>query len=271
MRAAERINAEVWSSRKVLGVFAARDGYIDPGEELLLPRLAAAAAGRPILDIGVGAGRTIPLLAPAGDGYVAVDYLPEMVELSRSLHPGVRVEQADARDLSGFADESFGAVFFSYNGIDGIAHEDRAAVHRAAMRVLEPGGTYLYSTHNLDYCAAGLPPWHRLNLDLDNGPRAMLSCAARMPERARSYHRLRPLTLHGEGWAILVGSGYDYSVLWHHVTPAEAAAELERAGFVSPAEVFDATGRPVQPGPADTENSPWLYLLACKPDAAAPG
>ena len=34
--AEERINAEVWSSRKVLGLFAARDGYIDAGEELLL-------------------------------------------------------------------------------------------------------------------------------------------------------------------------------------------------------------------------------------------
>ncbi len=47
MGAEERINAEVWSSRKVLGLFAARDGYIDAGEELLLPRLAAAA-GRPL-------------------------------------------------------------------------------------------------------------------------------------------------------------------------------------------------------------------------------
>lgn len=271
MRAAERINADVWSSRKVLSEFAARDGYIDPAEELLLPRLTEAAAGRPILDIGMGAGRTIPLLATPGDGYVAVDYLPEMVELARSLHPGVRIEQADARDLSAFADESFGAVFFSYNGIDGIAHEDRAAVHRAAMRVLDPGGSYLYSTHNLDYCAAGLPPWHRLNLDFDNGPRAMLSCVARMPERARSYHRLRPLTVRGQGWAVLVGSGYDYSVLWHHVTAAEAAAELERAGFVSPADVFDAAGRPVAPGRDATEDSPWLYLLARKPEAAPPG
>src|SRR5690349_19873791 len=113
MRSAERINADVWSSRKVLGAFAARDGYIDGAEEVLLPRLAAAARNLPVLDIGVGAGRTIPLLAPGRDGYVAVDYLPEMVELARSLHPGVRIEQADARDLSEFADGSFAAVFFS--------------------------------------------------------------------------------------------------------------------------------------------------------------
>jgi SAM-dependent methyltransferase len=269
--AEERINAEVWSSRKVLGLFAARDGYIDAGEELLLPRLAAAAGRRPILDIGIGAGRTIPLLAPASDGYVAVDYLPEMIELARSLHPGVRIEQADARDLSGFDDGSFGAVFFSFNGIDGIAHEDRAAVHRTVMRVLEPGGSYLFSTHNLDYCAAGLPPWHRLNLDLDNGPRAMLACWARMPRRARSYRRLAPLTSRGEGWAMLVGSGYDYTVLWHHLTPGEAAAELERAGFLSPVEVFDAAGRPLAPEATDTADSAWLYLLARKPAAGVPG
>src|SRR4051794_6977477 len=117
MGAAERVNTGVWSSEKVLGILAAREGFIDDGERLLLGRLAGEAAGRPILDIGVGGGRTIPLLAPAAGGYVAVDYLPEMVALARSRHPDVRVELADARELSQFAAASFGAVFFSFNGI----------------------------------------------------------------------------------------------------------------------------------------------------------
>ena len=269
MSAAERVNREVWSSEKVLGIFAGRDGFIDAGEKELVERLAkeAAAAGGPVLDIGVGAGRTIPLLAPLSNGYVAVDYLPEMVALARSRHPGVRVEQADARELSAFADGTFGAAFFSFNGIDGVAHEDRAAVHRAVLRVLRPGGAYLLSTHNLDHRAAGLAPWHPQCWDVENGARAMLACAYRMPQRARSYRRLAPLTREGEGWAVLVGSGYDFSVLWHHVCGDEAAAELSRAGFATP-EVFDTEGGEVGAG-ADTSERPWLYVLARKPARGA--
>ena len=264
MGAAERINAEVWSSPKVLDIFAARGGFIDAGERDLVGRLTAEAAGGPLLDIGVGAGRTIPLLALQSDAYVAVDFLPEMVALARSRHPGVRVEQADARDLGAFADSSFAAVFFSFNGIDGLAHEDREAVHRAALRVLRPGGAYLFSTHNLDYVAAGLPPWHPLSWDVHNGPRALLSCMYRMPRRARSYRRLAPLTQRGEGWAVLVGSGYDFSVLWHHLTAAEAAGELSRSGFAEPVEIFGDDGRALAAGAA-ASSAPWLYVLAHAP------
>lgn len=261
----ERINKDVWRSHKVLDIFAVRDGFIDAGEEMLIERLLSAERQRPILDIGVGGGRTIPLLA--GDGYVAVDFLPEMVELTGAKHPGVRVEQADARDLSGFEDDSFGAVVFSFNGIDGLAHEDRAAVHRAAFRVLRPGGVYLYSTHNLDFCCAGHPPWHRSWWDLDNGLRAMLVYALRLPRRGRSYLRLRGMVERGSGgvgWAVLVGSAYDFSVLLHYVTPGEALAELQRAGFQAPAEMYGCEGETIAAG-SDTDGVPWLYLLARKP------
>ena len=197
---------------------------------------------------------------------MAVDYLPEMVALARSHHPGVRVEQADARELRAFADVSFDAVYFSFNGIDGIGHEDRAAVHRSALRVLKPGGAYLFSTHNLGYQAAGLPPWHPRRWDVHNGARALLGWAYRLPRRARSYRRLAPLTDRGEEWAVLVGSGYDFTVLWHHVSAREAAAEICRAGFAPPVEIFDNEGRALGPG-ADTAHTSWLYVLARAPTA----
>jgi len=260
----ERINSDVWRSAEVLDIFAHRDGLIDEGEALLVQRIAGEAERRPILDIGVGGGRTIPYLCSAADEYVAVDYLEEMVDLARASHPGVRVEQGDARDLSMFADDSFGAVLFSYNGIDGIPHEDRRQVHASVRRVLRPGGIFGYSTHNIDYCVAGRPPWARAQWDVNNGLRAMASCAWRLPERSRSYRRLRKLTVRGDGWALLVGAGYDFSVLWHHVNFDEARRELDEAGFASDVDVFDASAAPVQAG-QDTSDSPWLYLIARKP------
>jgi SAM-dependent methyltransferase len=260
----ERINSEVWRSSKVLEIFAGREGALDPGEARLLAGIVAYAEGQPILDIGVGGGRTIPLLAPHSAGYVAVDYLPEMVELARAGHPGVRIEQADARDLSAFSDASFAAVLFSYNGIDGVGHEDREAVLREVWRVLRPGGLYAYSTHNLDYCCAGRPPWDRAQWDLGNGPRAALVYAARLPRRSRSYMKLRKLTRRGRGWAVLVGSGYDFSVLWHHLTPRAVLAELERAGYAGGTEIYDSNGALVD-ALGDTADLPWLYVLARKP------
>ncbi|MGO9489142.1 MAG: class I SAM-dependent methyltransferase [Solirubrobacteraceae bacterium] len=262
----ERINADVWRSGEVLEIFANRTGFIDRGETQMLARIAHEAKGMPILDIGVGAGRTIPFLQPAAEGYVAVDYLEEVVSLARSRHPGVRIEQADARDLSAFDDDTFAAALFSFNGIDGIPHQDRYAVHLAVRRVLRPGGVFAYSTHNLEHCCAGRPPWDRSWWDLDNGPRAMLAFAARLPRRSRSYLRLREMVVRRADWALLVGSAYDFSVLWHHVTPTEAAAELRRAGYQPDVEVYDTAARRLGPG-ADTGGSPWLYLLGRKPAA----
>jgi SAM-dependent methyltransferase len=264
MSESEQINAGVWRSSRVLGIFAEREGFIDDGEALLLERLLAEAEGGPILDIGVGGGRTIPYLR--GTGYVAVDYLQEVVELARSRHPGVDIEQADARDLKAFADNSFSGALFSFNGIDGLANEDRRAVHRAVMRVLRPGGVFVYSTHNLAHCCAGRPPWDRSWWDLENGPRAMLAYAARLPRRSSSYRRLRGMTVRGDGWALLVGSAYDFSVLWHHVDPGEAVQELVRAGYQGEVEMFDTAGERVLPG-QDTDGSPWLYMLGRKPES----
>jgi SAM-dependent methyltransferase len=260
----ERINSDVWRSTEVLDIFARRDGLIDEGEALLVRRIAEEAERRPILDIGVGGGRTIAYLRGATDEYVAVDYLEEMVGLARSRHPDVRIEQGDARDLSMFADDSFGVVFFSYNGIDGISHEDRRQVHASVRRVLRPGGIFAYSTHNLGYCAAGRPPWARCQWDVDNGPGAMVAFARRLSSRSRSYRRLRNLTVRGDGWALLVGSGYDFSVLWHHVSFEEARRELDEAGYAPDIEVFDASGARVQAG-QDTSSSPWFYLIAREP------
>jgi ubiquinone/menaquinone biosynthesis C-methylase UbiE len=264
MTASESVNAGVWRSRKVLGLFAARSGFIDEGERAVIARLLEHAAGGAVLDIGVGAGRTTSLIEPRSAGYVGVDFLPEVVELARERHPGARIERADARELSSFPDASFSAALFSYNGIDGLSHEDRTAVLLAVRRVLCAGGLFAYSTHNLDHPCAGLAPWRRAWWDLDNGPRAVFTYAARLPTAAWAWRRLRRFTVRGEGWAVLVGSGYNFSVLWHHATRAEALDELARAGYAPGVEVLDDRGAPLAED-RDTHDSWWLYLLARTP------
>jgi SAM-dependent methyltransferase len=260
----ERNNREVWRSPHVLGLFARREGWTDPGEARVMEELARRAAGRPILDVGVGAGRTLPYLRSLSDDYVAVDYLEEMVELTRSRHPGARVELGDARDLSGFGDGTFGLVVFSYNGIDGLAHEDRGRVYAAVARVLRPGGLFAFSTHNLDDRRAGRPPWDPFWFRPGNGRRAAAVAVLRLPRRTRSHRRLQALTARGDGWASLVDSAYDFSVVWHYVTVEELLRELRDAGFAEGPELYTRAGERLDAG-GDATDSPWLHVIARKP------
>src|SRR5947209_2889570 len=142
--ALDRINRAVWGSGRVLGEFARRDGWTDAGEERAMRRIAPAAQGQPVLDIGVGAGRTVPYLRALSEDYVGIDYIEETVRVARARHPDARIERADARDLSAFAEGSFAVVVFSFNGIDGVAHEERRDVFGAVHRVLRPGGLFAY-------------------------------------------------------------------------------------------------------------------------------
>src|SRR5206468_7672141 len=88
-----------------------------------------------ILDIGVGGGRTTPYLAELSRHYVGIDYSEEMVRACRSRYPGQRFELCDASNLTEFADKSFDAVIFSFNGIDYLGPEGRSRCFSEVARV----------------------------------------------------------------------------------------------------------------------------------------
>ena len=276
----DRINRSVWKSPRVLGIFARREGFIDHGEELVIERAGREMRGQPILDIGIGAGRTVPLLHAFSSDYVGIDYLDDVVRLARSRHPGVRIDRADARDLSRFADDTFALVVFSFNGIDGVAHADRGSVLSEMHRVLRDGGLLAYSTHNLEYRSAGRRPWDRDWRRVIAEPGRAISYAVRVPRKVRSYRRLRGLNEYGDGWASLVAPAYDFGVVWHHITLAASLRELRAAGFTSTVEVYGESSyitratthvlghAAFDPAPT-TSDSRWLYLLARKPTSPA--
>ncbi len=255
----DEINRATWSSAPILAQFAAREGPFDQGEAVVFRRLAEAAAGVAVLDIGIGAGRTVPVLRALSDDYIGIDYLEETVALARARFPDVRIEHCDARDLSCFPDGAFGLVFFSCNGIDGVAHGDRHTILAEIQRVLLPGGLVAYSTHNLDDRIAGRPPWHpRWYWD---DPRRALRRAVLLPRRARAFRRARPAAARGDGWATLVSPAYDFGLLVHHVTLGEALRELRAAGFAAEAEIYGTTGVSLEAAER-TRETPWFHLIA---------
>jgi len=108
------------------------------------------AVDQPILDIGIGAGRTVEALHQISKDYVGVDYVREMVEECKKKYPDVRFEQGDARNLSLFEDCYFQTIMFSMNGISMVDHDGRIEILKEAYRLLRPGGTFLFSTYNID-------------------------------------------------------------------------------------------------------------------------
>ena len=58
MATIDTINRSAWRTKDALRDFTSRTGWTDPGERSAIDHVRAEAAGRPILDIGVGTGRT---------------------------------------------------------------------------------------------------------------------------------------------------------------------------------------------------------------------
>src|ERR1700682_1060613 len=96
----DRLNQDTWAASGTLDWLGSLEGFVDAGERTAYARIAELARDQPILDLGVGAGRTIPMLQSLSRDYVAIDYTPAMVERARQRFPGVDIQLGDARDLS---------------------------------------------------------------------------------------------------------------------------------------------------------------------------
>lgn len=120
------------------------DEYFEPGGRLL--------------DLGCGAGRTSAALDAEGFDVVGLDTSRPMLSLAAESDPGVTYLVGDASELP-IPAGSFPQVLFSYNGIDELRPEsNRIAALREAYRVLEPGGRFAFSSHNLVRRLLPIPP-----------------------------------------------------------------------------------------------------------------
>jgi SAM-dependent methyltransferase len=266
---ADQLNSLAWGSAETVERFARRSGFFSPGEARVMQCLAARVCGQPILDIGVGGGRTTGFLCRFTADYIGIDYLAELVEAARARFPQASFEQMDARDLSRFGQSSFWGVVFSLNGIDGMSHDDRATVFSEVHRVLKPGGWFAYSTLNLAYAGGR---WRPNPLRTIRHPRRAAMFAQEAALLWLDRRRLRGAAQSGSGWATSVNRAYGRPVIWHRVTSKEALAELRTAGFDTDTEMYTSQGinmldRPNggRAAPASHPESPELHILARRP------
>lgn len=272
----DRANRAAWGSGRVVDLLLGREGFMSEGERLVMERVAREARGQPILDIGVGGGRTTSFLRSVSTDYVGIDYLEELVLAARSRYPDARFEHMDARDLSSFADARFALVVFSLNGIDGVPHADRATILSEVHRILRPGGLFAYCTHNLDYRpSAGRPrQWEWQTIVRE--PARAFRYVLRLPKSSWQRHRLSDMSARGDGWASVATLAYGRPVIWHHITLPESLRELRRAAFTAEVQVYSSSGFATTissasaPDPPllkslDTSEWPFIHLVARKP------
>ncbi|KWW35981.1 class I SAM-dependent methyltransferase [Cupriavidus metallidurans] len=266
--AQDTINRKAWRSWGARRWFKILSDWTDPGEAAALAFVADAVRDTPILDVGVGGGRTVPMLRKLSQHYEAIDYMPEMVEICQHNHPDIRVSQMDARDLSAFEDNTFGLVVFSFNGIDAVDYAGRRAVLAEFARVLRPGGMLVFSTHNLH------GPTYRENLTQflrlpawSNNPIRLGFNVARtvvnLPLATINFLRNSQLNREFDGYAVRVCAAHKFGIVIVYTDVPTQLRELKAFGLQTEAVFGNLNDKAFQPGdPLDDVN--WFHFVARK-------
>jgi SAM-dependent methyltransferase len=233
-------NYEVYQLNSVVKDFAGTSDLF-PAEELIVRKYESAIAAARVLDLGVGGGRTTSYLLSRCRSYQAIDYSPAMISACRLRFPECAPDVflvGDARDLSAHPAGGFDFIFFSYNGLDSVGHEDRLQVFAEIRRVLSPGGLFFFSTHSLH--------------------------AYPFPDsevQARNEHVDLDL-LRQQGWYYLVD--YYAVVVTYYIYPDVQRRQLEQAGF----ELVEALDMNAQPFNFSTPPNDWMVHFLCRRNAA---
>lgn len=144
-------NQKAWENSSIVADYK-RFNVLSKPEKVILETIKKSTNNKSMLDIGIGAGRTTLYFAEIFEKYIGVDYSEKMVDACKDRFKNLKSAQflcCDARNMSQFSDNSFDFVFFSFNGIDNVSHEDRMIILKEIYRVLKPNGIFYFSTHNL--------------------------------------------------------------------------------------------------------------------------
>lgn len=262
----DQINRQTWRARSSLRLYAKLDGCFDAGEQVALDVIETDIRDKRVLDLGVGGGRTAGLLGPIASEYIGIDYTPEMVSICKERYPDLTFYEADARDLSRFADHTFDCVVFSCNAIDSVDATGRTRILNECVRVLVPGGVLLYSTFNRDGPGFRDRAINR-QVEISGNPvRVGYSLAKYVVGGVLGWQRiLRRASLEREAGdhSILLHKAHDFGILVYASTLKSIRAEVVASGLLAGPRLFGVSGIEILDDRADDEE--YVHVVARKP------
>ncbi|MBN1671849.1 MAG: class I SAM-dependent methyltransferase [Kiritimatiellae bacterium] len=250
------LNRAVWESAGTVARYSRSTLSVRRAESLIFEKHKARLAGKRILDVACGTGRTTAVLTDYSDLYTAIDYSAGMVEECRRKYPGVRVLQCDMRDMSIFGDAAFDFVLCSENSIDYLDHAERLTTLDEVRRVLAPAGLFVFSSHNRNYTDARAVPCLAWTL----APARMARRVKYFLIQTRNHLRNRRRQVFAQTYAILNDAAEAYSLLTYYVDKRMQVEQLREAGFET-VELYDEGGQALDVPQSDV-HTPWIYYVA---------
>ena len=260
----DRINQRTYAATRVVRQYRAATGWLEPGEQAAFELIAEQVRDGAILDIGVGGGRTAPLMLAIGSDYRGIDYCPAMVDVARSRFPHHQFLMMDARQLT-FADSSFDLAAFSHNGIDSVDIADRRKVLRNVYRVLRRGGYFVFSSLNRQGRAYD-DHWPDFGVfcGIRWSPNRLLRAVVQFVIGGANWLRLRHFA--GDEQDVAIGnlSAHSFGLITLFTSLKAQLQQLADTGFQVEA-VLEPDGRRLAADGSEASNAPWYHFVARKP------
>ena len=238
------VNRPAYGGEQAVREFVTASGWLDPGERTAVEFPLALGGAGPVLDIGYGGGRTVPLMRGLYQGYTGIDYTPELVRAAQKRFPDVDLRQMDARKLD-FPDGSFGLASFSFNGIDSVDEEGRLAIFREVHRVLRPRGFFVFSALN-HHSLRDRAPLRLPDRPSVRHPRALLRWILSLPVSYLNARRLNRWRVEDTDSSVRTVPALHCALIARYISvPAQVRQSAEQ-GFETLA-IYDHLGKPTDP------------------------
>jgi SAM-dependent methyltransferase len=185
-----------------------------------------------------------------------------MISACRQKYHGVRYSVCDARDMSSLDKGKFGFVFFSFNGIDCVNHEERQSIIHQIQKLLRPGGYFLFSSHNLK--SPPQKPWEKGLYLWSKKPGVLFQSIGEYIRNCFNYSKNVRAQFYGDGYAILIDLDENFKVLYYYTDPLSEVRRLKNHGFE---EIITYTrwGLEQDPDSSKLARTPHVNFLARKP------
>lgn len=257
-----QVMREAYDGRGIAESYA-RNTELLKAEAFIFSHFRTELENKTILDVGVGTGRTIPVLSALTTDYTGIDYSESMLSRCRESYSGVKLFLCDARRMDLFRDESFDVALASWNVLDDSDHTDRLMIMGEVYRVLRPNGIFIFSSHNRDYktrsayrfrgFVSAQNPFELVKWNAIRVKRYVTGILKHL-DRGRNE-------VENDAYAIVNDPSHNYGLLTYYIRKEAQVEQLEGIGF-SDVQLVDGSGSFIRIDEQCSDG--WIYYICRK-------